>query len=191
MTQKSQRKGRNPPPARRHVVLVGLMGSGKTTIGRELGLLLARPLVDNDEQMLKTTGLTVAEISERAGVAEMRRLESDALDQALGSPVPAVITAAAGVVLDERVRHRLREAFVVWLRAAPETLATRVARGPARPLLGDDPLAVLREMERQRHHLYAEVADLTIDVDWVLPAEAADRIADQVLVALEARNVDR
>lgn len=181
----SGREGLNSLPPKRHVVLVGLMGSGKTTIGRELARLLARPLVDNDDQVRQMTGLTVAEISERAGVAEMRRLESEALDRALASPVPAVVTAAAGVVLDERARRRMREAFVVWLRADPEILAARVARGPARPLLGDDPLAVLRDMERQRDHLYAEVADLVVDVDGLAATELAGRVADQVPVAVE------
>jgi shikimate kinase len=158
-------------------VLVGLMGSGKSTVGRELAALLSRPLVDNDEQVLTMTGLTVAEISAHAGIAEMRRLEGEALAHALASPVPAVITAAAGVILDDRARLVLREPFVAWLRADPATLAARVARGPARPLLGDDPEAVLRAMEQQRHRLYAEVADYAVDVDRLPPADVAASIA--------------
>ena len=160
-----------------HIVLVGLMGSGKTTVGRELAVLLSRSLLDNDEQVLAMTGLTVAEISAHAGVAEMRRIEGEALAQALASPVPAVITAAAGVILDDRTRRWLREPFVVWLRAETATLAARVARGPARPLLGDDPEAVLRAMEQQRHRLYAEVADCAVDVDRLAPADVAAAIA--------------
>lgn len=171
----------NRPPARRHVVLVGLMGAGKTTIGREVASLLSRSLVDNDDQVLEMTGRTVADISEGpGGVAEMRRLESDALEEALASPVPAVITAAAGVVVDASARRRLRGAFVVWLRADPATLAARVDRASTRPLLGDDPLAVLQEMDHRRRHLYAEVADLVVDVDRLPPARVAERIADRV-----------
>ncbi|HVW33456.1 MAG TPA: shikimate kinase, partial [Acidimicrobiia bacterium] len=129
--------------AGRHVVLVGLMGAGKTTVGRALAGLLGRPLVDNDAQIVSATGATVADISAAAGVAEMRRLESAALTAALASPEPAVITAAAGTVLDADVRHRLAAPFVVWLRARPATVAGRVGHDPARPLLGDDPLPVL------------------------------------------------
>lgn len=129
------------------------MGSGKSSVGRELAVLLARPLIDSDAQVRDETGMTVAEISRRMGVDEMRRLEDEALTRALSSPVPAVIAAAAGVVLDENARDRLRQAFVVWLRAQPETLAVRVAAGSPRPLLGEDPLVVLQEMERRRRDL--------------------------------------
>ena len=163
-----------------HVVLVGLMASGKSTVGRELAALLNRPLVDNDEQVLAMTGHNVAEISAHSGIAEMRRLEGEALAAALASPVPAVITAAAGVILDDQARLGLQEAFVVWLRAEPATLAARVARDPARPLLGDDPEAVLRAMEQQRHRLYAEVADYSVDVDRLPPADVAAAIAAHV-----------
>jgi len=160
-----------------HIVLVGLMGSGKTTVGRELAVMLGRPLIDNDEQVLAMTGRTVAEISVQAGVAEMRRLEGEALAQALASPVPAVITAAAGVILDDRARSCLTKAFVVWLRADPATLTARVARDAVRPLLGDDPEGVFGAMQQQRHRLYAEVADYAVDVDQLTPAEAASAIA--------------
>ncbi len=160
------------------------MGSGKTTVGRELASLLERPLIDNDDQVREMTGLTVAEISERLGVAQVRTLESEALDRALASSAPAVITAAAGVVLDERARRRLREEFVVWLRATPATLAARVASEPARPFLNDDPLAVLEEMAQQRHGFYAKVADFVVDVDRLPPARVAARIFDQCRRAL-------
>jgi shikimate kinase len=123
-----------------HIVLVGLMGAGKTTVGRQLAALLGRPFVDNDQQVVAASGRTVAEISTRAGVAEMRRLEREALAEALESRVPAVITAAAGVVLDDETRRWLCAPFVAWLRVDPATLAVRVSHDPVRPLLGDDPV---------------------------------------------------
>jgi shikimate kinase len=160
-----------------HVVLVGLMGTGKSTVGRRLAALLDRPLVDNDEQIRAATGLSVAEISLQAGIPEMRRLESAALARALASPVPAVITAAAGTILDEQARRLLREPFVVWLRAEPATLAGRVAADPLRPLLGDQPEAVLEALGQQRSPLYREVADLAVQVDGIDPADVAAGIA--------------
>ncbi|HEV3365268.1 MAG TPA: shikimate kinase [Acidimicrobiia bacterium] len=166
-----------------HVVLVGLMGTGKSTVGRLLAALLERPLVDNDEQVRASAGRSVAEISLQEGVPEMRRLESEALVQALAWPVPAVITAAAGTILDERVRRRLRELFVVWLRAEPATLARRVAADPLRPLLGDQPEAVLQALDEQRSALYAEVADLAIQVDGLDPADVAAGIAARLSMA--------
>jgi shikimate kinase len=165
------------PGAPEHVVLVGLMGSGKSTVGRHLAVLLGRPFVDNDEQVRAITGRSVAEVSLREGVTEMRRLESEALALALAWPVPAVITAAAGTILDEQARRWLREPYVVWLRAEPATLAGRVAADPLRPLLGDQPEAVLRMLDQQRSALYAEVADLSVHVDRLAPADVAASIA--------------
>ena len=162
------------------MVIVGLMGSGKTTVGRLLADLLRRPLVDNDDQVYATTGLTVAQISIQHGVAEMRRLEAEALGQALAQPVPAVITAAAGTILDQQVRRWLRDPYVVWLRAEPATLAARVATDPLRPLLGDQPEVVLRTQADERNPLYAEVADLTVRVDELDPGEAAAIVASHV-----------
>ncbi len=161
------------------------MGSGKTTVGRELASLLTRPLVDSDTQVREMTGETVEEISRRAGVGEMRRWEHEALFRALALPHPAVIAAAAGVVLEETARRRLSEAAVAWLRARPETLAARVAGGAARPLLGEDPVAVLREMQQQRRHLYESVADVVVDVDGLSAAEAAARIVQAVPLPVE------
>lgn len=160
-----------------HVVLIGLMGAGKSTVGRALAALLDRPLLDNDAQVLAKTARTVADISAQTGIPEMRRLEREALVEALASPVPSVITAAAGVILDGQARLWLHDPFVVWLRADPATLAARVARDPVRPLLGNDPEAVLRAMHEQRHHLYAEVADHVIDIDGLPPADVAAAIA--------------
>jgi shikimate kinase len=160
-----------------HVVLVGLMGAGKSTIGRALAALLDRPLVDNDAQVLAKTTRTVAEISAHSGIAEMRRFEREALVEALACPVPSVITAAAGVILDAEARRRLRDPFVVWLRADPATLAARVARDPVRPLVGDNPEVVLRAMHEQRRDLYNEVADHVVDVDRQRPADVAAAIA--------------
>jgi shikimate kinase len=156
------------------------MGSGKTTVGRMLAALLCRQLVDNDDQIRTMTGRTVAEISIEQGVAEMRQLESEALARALAGEVPAVITAAAGTILDPQVRRSLQGPYVVWLRAEPAILAARVATDPLRPLLGDHPEVVLRIQAEQRDPLYAEVADLTVDVDRIAPGEAAAIVARHV-----------
>ncbi len=143
------------------MVLVGMMGSGKTSVGRRVAERLGRPFLDSDAQVEARTGRTVREIFETEGMGEaaFRVLEAEALAEALARPDPSVIAAAGGVVLDPATRARLREsAMAVWLRADPAVLATRVTTGEHRPLLSDDPLGVLERMDDERRALYEEVA---------------------------------
>lgn len=169
------------PPHDPHVVLVGMMAVGKTTIGEQVAKALARPFVDSDERVEARTGRTVREIFETDGEAAYRALETDALIEALDAAEPAVIAAAGGVVLAETNRIALRRpgTRVVWLRAEPAVLAERVeaAGGPGhRPLLADDPAGALTRLASERAPLYAEVSDATIDVDHLTPDEVVERV---------------
>lgn len=158
-----------------------MMGTGKSTVGRILAARLGRRLVDSDEQIERLTGLTVREIFEREGELAFRRFEAEALADALDDPEPAVVAAAGGVVVDPGNRALLAAAgTVVWLRAKPETLIDRVDSGDHRPLLHDDPLAVLRRLGDERADLYEEIADVVIDVDHVPPETVADRVMELV-----------
>ncbi len=153
------------------VVLVGLMGAGKSTVGRLVAEATGRHLVDVDAAITARTGRSVRELWEEGGEAAYRTLESDEVRRALGRP-DVVIAAPGGVVLDPAVRAALGGAFVVWLRARPATLGGRVRPGDHRPLLGDDPTADLAAMSADRADLYASVADHVVDTD-DLSAEAA------------------
>ena len=167
-------------PASRHLVLVGLMGVGKTTVGEVLAKRLGRELVDSDLRIEARTGRTVKQILDEDGLAEMRRQEAAALFDALDDDEPRVIAAAAGVVLDARHRERLNaaDADVVWLTADPTLLAPRTATRAHRPWLDDDPVGTLRRMQDERAPLYREVADRTVAVDGLTPDEIADRILE-------------
>lgn len=168
----------------RHLVLVGMMGSGKTSVGRRAAERLGRPFLDSDAHVEARTGRSVREIFESDGEAAFRRLEAEALDAALDAPDPAVIAAAGGVVLDADNRARLRgSATVVWLRADPEVLAARVGSSDHRPLLGDDPERVLQQMDRDRRHLYQEVADHVIDVGTRSVEEALETVLEVLEVS--------
>jgi shikimate kinase len=151
----------------RHVVLVGPMGVGKTTVGRRLARELQRPFADADEQLELRAGRTIPVIFRDDGEQAFRRLESEVLADLLGRPDPLVVAAGGGVVVSPENRALLgRRALVVWLRASPGFLAARA--DPAhRPLLtGDpDPAATLGRLVATRTPLYAEVADATIDVE--------------------------
>jgi shikimate kinase len=159
-------------------VLVGLMGSGKSTVGRLLAARLQRPFFDSDEMVEARTGRTVREIFQTDGEAAYRPLETDALLAALDAPQPAVIAAAGGVVLSPVNREALRRqaAEVVWLRAAPGLLVDRALRQDHRPLLEHDPAATMAQMAADRTCLYAEVADRIVDIDELTPDQVADRV---------------
>ncbi len=150
-----------------HVVLVGLMGSGKSTVGRVLAERLGRPLYDSDAMIEERTGRTVREIFATDGEPVFRALETEVLADALASEAPCVVAAAGGVVLAEHNRQLLREsgAKVVWLAADPAVLVDRVRSGVHRPALDGDPTGTLARMQREREPLYREVADLVITVD--------------------------
>lgn len=154
-------------PADQHLVLVGLMGTGKSSTGRVIAERLRRTLHDSDAEIEARTGRTVRQIFLDDGESAFRALESEVLLAALESKPPAVIAAAGGVVLSDDNRRALREANakVVWLKADPATLVERVRSGMHRPSLDADPEVVLRSMDETRAALYREVADMIVTVD--------------------------
>lgn len=161
------------------LVLVGLMGAGKSTVGRIVADRLGWPLVDSDEAIEARTGCSVRALWEAGGEAAYRALESDVVLDAVRSGEDVVVAAPGGVVLDEQVRLALEAVDVVWLRADPSTLAGRVEVGDHRPLLGDDPETVLAEMADTRADLYRQVADTVIDVEGLDPEAVADLLIDE------------
>ncbi len=154
-------------PADQHLVLVGLMGVGKSTVARLVGERLGRPVLDSDHVIEARTGRTVREIFASDGEPAFRALETEALVDALANPVPSVIAAAGGVVLSAANRAALEtgNARVVWLCADPATLVERVRSGGHRPLLDGDPAGTLQRMSEERAPLYREVADAIVLVD--------------------------
>jgi shikimate kinase len=167
-----------------HVVLVGMMGSGKSTVGAALARRLGRPFFDSDAMVEARTGQPVAAIFAERGEAAFRAEESRALADALASPEPAVIAAAGGTVLDPGNRRELNAAaLVVWLRADPKVLAARVRPGDHRPLLAVDPEGTLRRLADERRELYSEVADLIVDVDGASVEDTIAAIAEAVLTS--------
>jgi shikimate kinase len=162
----------------RHLVLVGLMGVGKTTVGAVLAARLGWQLVDSDVRIEALTGRTVKQILADGGVTALRSHEAEALFDALADTEPRVIAAAGGVVLDAGNRRRLIGSWaeVVWLTGDAALLAPRTATRGHRPWLDDDPLGTLERMYDERADLYREVADRVVAVDGLTPDEIADRI---------------
>ncbi|MEP7113460.1 MAG: shikimate kinase [Ilumatobacteraceae bacterium] len=164
--------------ADQHLVLVGLMGSGKTTVARIAADRLGRRVIDTDSAIEKVTGRTVREIFATDGEDAFRAFETAALLDALASAEPAVIAAAGGVVLREVNRDALKQsnARVVWLCATPAVLAERVTSGGHRPLLDDDPEGTLQRMNAERENLYREVADAIVLVDNRGPGDVVEAV---------------
>lgn len=162
----------------RHVVLVGMMGSGKSTVGNQLARALGRPFVDTDARLEADTGRSVAALISDEGEASFRRREAEVVRSVLADATPAVVATGGGAVIDPDNRAAMTVAgLVVWLRAHPEELAVRVASGPDRPLLGDDPMVALTRLTEDRDRWYQEVADVVIDTDGHTPDEVVARVA--------------
>jgi shikimate kinase len=161
-----------------HIVVVGLMGAGKTEVGRRLAARLGLPWRDSDRDIEAKTGLTVRELRDRDGVDAMHAREAAQLHEALADPEPSVISAAASTVDVPECREALLapDVAVVWLRASPEVLARRFASSDKhRPEFGDSPLQFLTEQAARRDPLFTSLDPVVVDVDAMRPPEAVAR----------------
>ena len=166
-----------PSDAGHRVVVMGMMAAGKSRTGRDLAARLGWDFWDNDDQLLAATGHDARWLTEHDGADVTHDLELEVLIRGLAADRPSVVCAPGSAVLTAAGRNLLTPAWVVWLRARPETLAARVARDPKpRPLLGGDPLQAIRALDAERRDGYAAVADLIVDVDALDAGQAADRI---------------
>lgn len=170
------------PVHQRTIALVGLMGVGKSTVGRRLARRLNLPFADGDVEIEAAAAMTVSEIFARLGESAFREGETRVLKRLLQEP-RMVLATGGGAVLNPDTRAALKaRAVTVWMRADLETVAARVQRRDTRPLLrGRDPLEALKAMAEVRYPFYAE-ADVTVDVAGGAHAEAVDGI----IQALEA-----
>ena len=167
----------------RHVVLIGLMGSGKTTVGRALAEALGRPFRDSDADLLAQTGVSARDLAARDGVDALHALELGHVLDALRAPTPAVISAAASVIDDPRGRAALAApgVRVAWLRIDPATAAARMIGGDHRPI--HEPLAA---QAARRDPWFQAAASLVVDGAGDSAEAIVDRLADWVREAPEA-----
>jgi shikimate kinase len=160
-------------PGQRHVVLVGEMGTGKTSVGMSLAARLDMGFMDSDVVLEGLVGSTGNRIASQSGVEALHDLELRALTVMLDEPTPSVVAAAASVIDSAEGRRLLALNSVVWLTASPEVVTRRLG-GPdhRRRTTAEERLALLE----RRVAFYESVADLRLDTDGIEPAEAADRI---------------
>lgn len=147
----------------RTIALVGLMGAGKTTIGRRLAHALDLPFADADAEIVAAAGRSVEAIFAEHGECEFRRGERKVIARLLAGP-HHVLATGGGAFIDPRTRALMKErAISIWLKAPLDVLMKRVSKRDDRPLLKeDDPRAVMQRLMDERYPIYAE-ADLTIE----------------------------
>ncbi len=147
----------------RTLALVGLMGVGKSTVGRKLAEHLGSPFIDSDEEIEKAAGLSVQEIFDRLGEPEFRRGERRVIERLLNGP-PIVLATGGGAYMDPETRALMKQkATTVWLRADLDVIWKRVNRRDTRPLLKrDNPKQALADLNAARAPVYAE-ADIVVD----------------------------
>lgn len=169
---------------RRTVVLVGLMGAGKTSVGRRLAEALGVDFRDSDEEIAAAAGMDVPSIFATLGEAAFREGERKVIARLLAAP-PHVLATGGGAFMDPQTRAAVSGAAVsVWIRAALDTLVERTGRKQDRPLLRTgDPRAILDRLMRERHPVYAN-ADIVVDS----PAGGTqEAVVDDIVTRLRAR----
>jgi shikimate kinase len=162
----------------RPIALVGMMGSGKSLVGRRLANQLGLPFIDSDTEVETAAGISIAEIFELAGETKFRSMERHAIRSAADAG-PSILSTGGGSICNPETADLLCErTFVVWLDAQPETLLSRIGSTGSRPLLHtDEPLQTLRELAERRLADYGR-AHITVKTDRLSAAAAVNAVLD-------------
>lgn len=174
----------------RSIVFVGLMGAGKTAIGRRVATELGIPFTDSDHEIETASRMTVPELFERYGEPEFRALEQRVIQRVLETG-PKVLSTGGGAYMNEQSRQAIAQQGVsVWLKADIDTLLERVSKKQNRPLLKDgDPREVLERLAALRHPVYA-LADITVTTrnerKEIIAAEVIEAIASHLSAGADA-----
>lgn len=167
---------------RRTVVMVGLMGCGKSAIGKRLATKMGLPFVDADEEIERVAGMTISDIFAKYGEPHFRDRETKVIVRLLGQG-PQVLATGGGAFMSAETRAAIAaQGLSIWLKADLPVLMRRVGKRNTRPLLRtDDPEAVMRRLMNERYPVYAE-ADITVESRDV----SHDVIVDEIIEALAA-----
>jgi shikimate kinase len=170
-------------PLTKPIVLVGLMGAGKSTIGRRLASTLNLSFIDSDQEIVEAAGCSISDIFESYGETIFRDLEQRVLTRLVGSK-PCVVATGGGAFINPAVREIIKEKSIsIWLKADLEVLLERVSRRDTRPLLkSGDKGVILRKLMEERYPVYAQ-ADLTIDSN----AGVHDVVVEYILQSLKQK----
>jgi shikimate kinase len=167
--------------AGRPIVFVGLMGAGKTAIGRRVAQMLDLPFVDSDHEIEAVSRMTIPDLFERYGEPEFRALERRVITRLLEEGERVISTGGGAFMSEETRRAVAAHGVSIWLKADIDVLMQRVVKNKSRPLLkNDDPRGVMQRLMRERYPVYA-LADVTV----VTRDETKDIIASEAVQALD------
>lgn len=168
-----------------NIILIGYRCTGKTAVGKELAGILGRKFMDSDVLIEKRAGIPISAFVAQKGWERFRDLERTVIKD-ISKEKDAIIATGGGAVMDEdNVRHLKTSGRLVWLRADPETIRDRMEKeeisGTVRPALGGStPVGEIEEILESRTPVYAQVSQLTVDVDMLSPEEAAQFIIEEL-----------
>ena len=165
----------------KNIVLIGLMGSGKSAIGRTIAKTLARRFIDTDRYLERKVGKTIAEIFEQDGESQFRAYEKEVIKK-VSQYIGIVIATGGGAIKDpENFKYLKESGWIIALYASPETLYNRISGKRTRPLLlnQDDPVKKLEEIQNERKTIYAK-ADFQVDTE----NKEINQIADEIISLL-------
>jgi len=183
MTTDTTTPDQKRPDLERSIVLVGLMGAGKSSVGRRFAGRLGLPFVDADAEIETAAGLTIPDIFEVYGEAAFRDCEKRVISRLIGGPVQVIATGGGAFVNDETRALIKERAISVWLHAPVALLVERVSRRNNRPLLADkDPGEVLTRLAAEREPYYRQ-ADIRVESG----TGPHEKVVDDIIAALAAR----
>ena len=169
--------------ARQAIVFVGLMGSGKTTVGKRVAQELGFAFVDSDDLITQKAGKSVRDIFSQDGEQVFRSYETEAIREALCSGTSNVVLATGGgAVISESNRKMFQDCAtrVIWLDASIDDFVTRTKYGVARPLLDGNAEQTLKSLSEQRASWYEQVADIRIDTRGKSAAKVCSQVVDEL-----------
>lgn len=166
----------------KHVILIGFMGAGKTTVGTACARMFGLPLLDTDQMIEEMAGTTISEIFAKQGETAFRRIETAVLKALLERKETAVISVGGGLPLLEENRRMLKQiGTVIYLEVSPETVLSRLKGDTTRPLLqGGDAREKVYDMIGRRDPIYRQAADLIVNVDGREVEKIAEELRERI-----------
>lgn len=174
----------------RPIVLIGLMGAGKSKIGRSLASQMGLRFSDSDDVIEAAAGMSIASIFELYGEPAFRDIEARCLADVFKEEAGVIATGGGAFMHDDTRRLIKENALSLWLKAEPATLASRISNTDTRPLLKDrNATEVLADLAAKRYPVYAE-ADLTVDTDGLSVSAAVNKVVDALTLFLDTNQAD-